>query len=138
MILLVTGGRDFNNFLFVDSVLRSINEATKIDLVVHGAARGLDSAVSDWCKFVGIHQASIPALWDHLGNPAGAIRNSIMSKLNIDLCVAFPGGKGTADMVKKAKKKGVVVISVSVIEENVNLEEYLEANKQKPPGGGLL
>lgn len=38
---------------------------------------------------------------------AGPIRNSFMLALGPDLVLAFPGGRGTADMVRQASEAGV-------------------------------
>lgn len=54
----------------------------------------------------------MPSWKDH-GKAAGPIRNQLMlDDFKPDLVVAFPGGKGTADMVKKAQDAGVTVILV--------------------------
>ncbi len=56
---------------------------------------------------------AIPADWDKFGKGAGPIRNQQMiDEGKPDLVVAFPGGTGTADMVKRAKKHGIEVIEV--------------------------
>ena len=40
---------------------------------------------------------------------AGNYRNQGMAMAGADLCLAFPGGKGTADMVTRAKKFNIPV-----------------------------
>lgn len=58
-----------------------------------------------------------PADWGSLGKAAGPIRNSLMlTEANPSLVIAFPGGKGTADMISKARAAGVKVIEVSKYE----------------------
>lgn len=52
-----------------------------------------------------------PADWDKYGKRAGYLRNvQMLDEGKPDLVVAFPGGKGTAMMVKLAKERGVRVI----------------------------
>lgn len=53
---------------------------------------------------------TFPANWDRFGKAAGPIRNKWMLEYGQpDLVVAFPGGKGTAHMVKIATEAGVAV-----------------------------
>ena len=49
----------------------------------------------------------MPADWTKHGKAAGPIRNQKMLDECPDLVVAFPGGKGTADMVRRAMKAGI-------------------------------
>jgi hypothetical protein len=54
-----------------------------------------------------------PAQWDRYGEAAGPIRNAWMLEFGKpDLVVAFPGGRGTADMISKARKAGIEVCEV--------------------------
>ena len=53
---------------------------------------------------------SYPAQWDVYGRRAGPIRNQEMiDEGKPDGVVAFPGGKGTADMVRRAEAAGLKV-----------------------------
>ena len=49
------------------------------------------------------------AQWAKYGKAAGPMRNQEMLDSGIDLVVAFPGGRGTADMLDKARLAGVVI-----------------------------
>lgn len=54
-----------------------------------------------------------PADWKRHGKSAGPIRNQLMLyETQPHIVVAFPGGRGTADMVRKAKHRGGKVIEV--------------------------
>ena len=45
---------------------------------------------------------------------AGFVRNQRMiDEGKPDLCVAFPGGDGTADMVKRARAAGIEVLEIN-------------------------
>ncbi len=79
-------------------------------MVIEGGARGADRLCRLWCREKGIHVATVEALWDFYDNGAGPIRNSAMLQLKPDIVLAFPGGNGTKDMVKKAKAAGLTVI----------------------------
>lgn len=54
-----------------------------------------------------------PADWVTLGKAAGPIRNQqMLDEAKPDWVVAFPGGNGTADMVRRARKAGVKIVEV--------------------------
>lgn len=81
--------------------------------LVNGGAKGADRlstdwAITNWCDF-----QEYPADWETLGIKAGPRRNEqMLQEGKPDLVIAFPGGKGTADMVRRAKRAGVEVIIV--------------------------
>lgn len=53
------------------------------------------------------------AHWKALGRVAGPTRNKAMVDMcNIDLCLAFPGGAGTANCRSLAETAGINVIDV--------------------------
>ncbi len=57
-------------------------------------------------------ERSPPAEWSKYGRRAGPIRNKQMLDVGKPhLVVAFPGGAGTANMVKQAKAAGVPIIN---------------------------
>lgn len=54
---------------------------------------------------------AFPADWHRDGKAAGPIRNRRMLLEGMpDLVVAFPGGRGTADMVRRARAAGIEVV----------------------------
>ena len=105
MIILVCGGRDFINQQKFNDAMDMLNFVP--DMVVQGGARGADRLGRLWAKNNKIHFAEVPALWDAFGKSAGPERNSAMLLLNIDYCIAFPGGYCTANMVKKCRASGI-------------------------------
>ena len=105
--VLVCGGRDFDDYGFVREVLDYYAPTA----VIHGAARGADSLAHRWAQSRCIAVESHPADWRTHGRAAGPIRNAkMLAEGKPDLVIAFPGGNGTAHMVKIAKAKGVQVI----------------------------
>jgi hypothetical protein len=51
--------------------------------------------------------------WNTHGRAAGPIRNQrMLDEVKPELVVAFPGGRGTADMVRRAREAGVNVYLV--------------------------
>jgi len=113
VIVLVCGGREYANKEFLYQILDKAHEATSITMIVHGAARGADKLAGQWAKERGLPVKEYPAFWDTERKAAGALRNSrMLADANPDLVIAFPGGKGTADMVKKARSAGVPVFNI--------------------------
>jgi len=144
MIVLVCGGRDYSDRQQLAYELSRLEyEAGKpFRGLIHGAAGkrgdgrgrpsvGADTLAKEWQdariaivrakgSAVGLPKdlwcAGYPADWDTHGKAAGPIRNQSMLDQNpgIELVIAFPGGKGTADMVARARKKGIPVVEIVV------------------------
>jgi len=107
--VLVCGGRDQDDYVWVKVALDGILEEMPIDLILHGNAPGADALADNWACGNGIDRVIFPATWA-LGRKAGPLRNQRMIDIGKpDLCVALPGGKGTADMVRRCKKAGIEV-----------------------------
>lgn len=78
--------------------------------IISGCAKGADSVGVDWAAANWLPCRQFPADWETHGKAAGPIRNQqMLDEGKPDLVVAFPGGRGTADMVRRAKKAGVEV-----------------------------
>jgi hypothetical protein len=113
MVILVCGGRTYNNKEKIYEVLSSIHKDKSITVLIHGAAKGVDTIAGYWARENNIKEKQYPALWNTYGKAAGVIRNQeMLDEEDIDLLVSFPGGKGTADMKKRAKYKGVEIKEV--------------------------
>ena len=110
VILLGCGGRDFQDYSLVESTLNSLHQLNPVKKVIHGGARGADSLVGRWASSHKIEIVVYPALWKIHGKSAGPIRNQqMLDSENITTAVAFPGGRGTADMVKRLTKANIPV-----------------------------
>jgi hypothetical protein len=110
MKVLVCGGRDFSDRAFAIRVLDEIDPA----VVIHGGALGADLIAKEWAVSRVRPHWTFPADWYENGKAAGPIRNQQMLDIGKpDLVVAFPGGRGTADMVRRAEKAGVPVRAFS-------------------------
>lgn len=110
MKILVCGGRDYENVTAVDLALCRVHAKKPITKIIHGAARGADTLAKRWAEQNGIPHVAYPADWEANGKGAGPIRNQqMLDAENPDGVVAFPGGSGTADMVRRAIKAGVKV-----------------------------
>lgn len=113
MRVLVCGGRHYRNAAFVFLTLDRLHRERQFSELMQGGARGADSLARDWALTKSeIVRFQCKADWDKYGNAAGAIRNKRMLEWHPALVVAFPGGKGTADMVRQARAAGVEVIEL--------------------------
>ena len=119
MIILVCGGRDYANRRELYGVLDGLDAENPIHGLIHGCARGADSLARDWMNEKiatdgNRWMAGYPAQWDTHGKAAGVLRNQQMldEHQGIELVVAFKGGTGTADMVRRAKTKGIKVLEI--------------------------
>ena len=110
--VLVCGGRKYSNYSHLKMVLSSFEPA----VVISGKAPGADSLAERWAKEAGVKFEGYPADWKTNGRAAGPIRNQqMLDEGKPDFVIAFPGGKGTADMVKRAKAACLPVISIRVL-----------------------
>ena len=111
--ILVCGGRDFDDWDLMCSVLDGISRNNPVDLIIHGGAKGADSMAGRWAEFRGVSQVIFPANWKGEKKSAGPIRNARMiSVAEPDGVVAFPGGKGTVNMIKQAVAADIPVYNV--------------------------
>jgi len=79
--------------------------------VVHGAARGADALADAWGYTMAVPVERVPADWKANGRAAGPIRNQkMLDEHKPTVVIAFPGGRGTADMVARSKKLSEIVV----------------------------
>lgn len=115
MKVLVCGGRDLQDQGSVFDALDAIHRERHIAVVIHGAAEGADGCADEWAFQRRVQRSTWPAPWPPHGTDrsAGPRRNAAMLlHMKPDLVIAFPGGRGTADMVAKARAAGVEVREV--------------------------
>jgi hypothetical protein len=104
MRLLVCGGRDYANRDRVYAALDRVHAKRGVTCVIDGAARGADTLAHNWAVERGIANERYPANWSRDGKAAGPIRNArMLLESSPDAAVAFGGGLGTADMVRRVK-----------------------------------
>ena len=127
MKALICGGRDYAELTntkkpistrryeiqSVQSILAYLKHSLNITSIINGGAKGVDSCAHTWAIKNSLSTVKFPADWKQYGKAAGHIRNSQMLLQNPDMVVAFPGGKGTLDMVTKAKKNNTLVLSIT-------------------------
>lgn len=74
---------------------------------------GADGLADRAARVLGCDIDVYPADWPRYGKAAGPMRNQQMvDEGKPDVVLAFPGGRGTADMVRRAKAAGVRVVEV--------------------------
>ena len=110
--VLVCGGRDYRNGIRVGYELDLFNRGARgpITQIIHGGATGADAFGKDWA-----HQNHVPvrcfrAQWHSYGKAAGVLRNQkMLDEGKPHLVLAFPGRRGTADMVRRAERASIEV-----------------------------
>lgn len=109
--VLVTGGRDFRDRQAVYGALDAEHRAQPITLVIHGACKnrnghicGADGLAQEWAISREVPYLGVPAKWALHKLAGGPIRNGDMLRdWKPHRVFAFPGGRGTADMVEQAR-----------------------------------
>ena len=114
MKLLVCGGRAFADTEMLYRVLDEIHEQNGVAIIIQGGAKGADIMSYFWaCERQIPEIRQYNAQWDDEGKKAGTVRNArMLRKSQPDAVMAFPGGVGTADMVRKALAKGYTVYEI--------------------------
>lgn len=113
--VLVCGGRDYHDREFLFLQLSTLHEEDKIEKIINGGAPGADTLSTLWAARTGVQFSIYRADWHRHGMAAGPIRNQrMLDDGKPNLVVAFPGGTGTADMVRKARAANVKVIDFDV------------------------
>lgn len=125
MKILVCGGRKYGTKVVDDKIVRDI-EAVKllnatldkykkdVSLIIQGGAAGADTLAALWAYDNGIPYKEYKAEWSKYGRAAGTIRNETMLLDSTpDLVIAFPGGSGTAHMIRFARSEGYCVVEIA-------------------------
>lgn len=110
MKILVCGGRHFNDYEFLVDCMNEVYQRIDIGAIISGRCRGADILGERWAIKNKIPIISFPANWKKYGVSAGQIRNQQMiDEGNPDLCIAFPGNNGTADMIRRCRHHKITV-----------------------------
>lgn len=116
MRLLVCGGRGYEHRPIMYGNLDKIHAETPITMLIHGACPygGADILAEDWAKSREVPYFGIPAQFRQRGRQAGPERNQrALEWGKPDKVLAAPGGKGTADMVRRAKAANIEVLEIN-------------------------
>jgi len=102
-VVLVCGGRNYKDSRRVFEEL----DALEPTLVIEGGASGADQLAFRWAQARQVPVITHFANWKALGRAAGPIRNGeMLARWKPNVVLAFPGGAGTANMVKQAAEHG--------------------------------
>ncbi len=119
LVIAAGGGRDLawpHQRVAAELLVRSGGRL--VHLLLHGGARGADAAIARAAHQLGWSALVLPAEWRRHGRAAGPIRNRQLLALAVAkaeahtspgvstsvLVVAFPGGSGTASLVREARR----------------------------------
>jgi hypothetical protein len=117
----VTGPRTWENPKPVEKVLTRLAGRYGYArlLMYNGGAAGLDYVARTVAPKMGIHVATIDALWDFHGRAAGPIRNQVMLLTGVSFVVGFHWDwelprSGTRNCVMQAERLEIKVIRITV------------------------
>lgn len=133
MRVIIAGGRDFTDMRVLSEAIKA--SGFNVTEVVSGCAPGADTLGVRWAYANDVHTKEFPAKWKLFGRAAGPKRNQEMVDW-VRICagpgerglIALPGGKGTADMIRRAMEGGLTCYVVD--EEKARL--LLAARGWKP------
>lgn len=113
MRVLVCGGRDFTDTALLYDTLDQLASVESIDCIIEGDGKGADRIAGYWAKKHKVDLKLYPADWNTHGKAAGPLRNQrMLDEGRPDLVVAFPGGRGTGDMVRRAREANINVTEI--------------------------
>ena len=105
--LLVCGSRNFRDAELVDLYLTNLAPTS----IISGGARGADELAIRWGRSRGIPCNVYLPDWTKFGKAAGPIRNKqMLTEGTPDVVLAFPGMRGTANMVSQARTAGLPIL----------------------------
>ncbi|MCF8140631.1 MAG: DUF2493 domain-containing protein [Cyanobium usitatum Tobar12.5m-G36] len=132
LVIAAGGGRDLAwSQQRVAAELLARSGGRLVHLLLHGGARGADAAIGRAAQQLGWSALVMPAQWQLHGRAAGPIRNRALLEQAIAraiahsspgsitsvLVVAFPGGAGTASLVREARRMASCSpVPISVVE----------------------
>ena len=119
VVVCVCGGRRYQDVNRVHSVLDHKSTEAEWAMIVEGGATGADEHARSWAMARYVPCLTVPAMWNR-GKMAGPIRNAwIVQVVQPDLVIAFPGGRGTADMVRRAQDAEIQVVCIDWISDHL-------------------
>jgi hypothetical protein len=115
MKIIVAGGRDLKVTDSRVGYVADMLQAYGAEAVLSGGAPGGDEIGEKAAGKLALPVQKYPADWIRFGKAAGPIRNEMMSQ-DGNLLIALPGGTGTADMIRRMKRKEKNIIVVDLQE----------------------
>lgn len=134
--IIVCGGRRYSDANFAHRYLDGLDERQGPLTIITGSKKGADGLACDWAAWRLRPLLVIEADWDSYGKQAGPIRNRLMvTSQRPDAVIAFPGGKGTSNMIKTALELGVPVWRAIPSEVSPTPEAKQTAGSEVIPSG---
>ncbi len=114
MKVLVCGGRNYTDKRRFDSFMDDFSQRKqRVICIIEGGATDADRLARNWAEERMLPVMTFKANWGKFGKAAGPIRNEWMLDYGTpEYVIAFPGGKGTENMVDQADQACVSVIKV--------------------------
>ena len=124
IVAIVTGGRDYRDRDRVHLELETLQPA----VLLEGGAMGADQWAREWGKKKGIECWTCWPCWEsHSRHAAGPIRNGHIARMGVRfdhvgthqvVVLAFPGNRGTANMVQTCESLGLEVRRIIDVSED--------------------
>lgn len=127
--ILICGGRNYTDWQTFTKVVFEVLE--KLNLleqkyllpknvtIISGGATGADTLAADFAVVYWTGYKEFKADWKHYGRSAGPKRNrQMLVEGQPHYVIAFPGGRGTANMKGQARKFG---LPIYVVDETGNI-----------------
>jgi len=124
--VVVTGGRDFDDRVFIYSALNEVLDELGFSYLIEGDAPGLDKIAGLWARQTlgAAGNIKVPADWSNIETTgavvktrkdgtaynalAGHQRNQqMLEEERPDFALVFPGNAGTRDMLGRIEKAGI-------------------------------
>jgi hypothetical protein len=126
---IVCGGRHYANVERVDQILDAAVIRLQLTRLVEGGATGADALARAWRIRRGVEGQSYEAAWNDLSHPDAFVCRNSLGKLYDSLAgfrrnqemidkehpagiLAFRGGAGTEDMIRRGQRAGIRVITI--------------------------
>ncbi len=111
--VLVCGGLMYMDRARIFSTLDQLHREPGIEIVLHGGASGADLLCLAWADANAVPAIAFQTNWSRDGRLATEKRNQrMLAEGRPHLLVAFPGGKGTAELVRMAQEAQLQVIAI--------------------------
>lgn len=109
--VIICGGRSHKLSMADHMLLDDLNDGLTFTKVLSGGCSGVDQAAEEWAKERNIPIEQFIPDWVAEGKKAGPLRNEEMAK-QADMCICFPGGRGTRDMMDRAIQHQLLLVIV--------------------------
>ncbi len=129
MKVIIAGSRHYKNEAKVFYAMNKFHKRFEITELLCGLCHGADYIGELWWRSLGNIPIDFPALWEDLSEPDAFIKTNRQGKpydakagfrrnqqmVNVaDALITFGTGKGTKDITKRAKKKGIPIYQIDL------------------------